>query len=137
MAEPSQPRPSNRSLAIVVGLMVAVALVAIFLLRVGAASKDDAPPTDPKVASIQLLSLPTGATVRRADDGGVLGVTPFIVDLPRSDTDVAVVVHRDGYQDRHVTVPVFSLNGRVEVTLTAIGADAAPLPPQPPDGWSP
>jgi hypothetical protein len=136
MAEPSGSRAGVRSYAIVVGALAVVVAVVVFVVRAGDAARGGGAP-EPALSNVDIVSIPSGATVFRAPDGGVLGTTPFTLSLPKSDKDLAVIVRADGYQDRRVTVPLFSESGRVDVTLTAIGADAAPVPPPPPDGWVP
>jgi hypothetical protein len=135
MVEPSGPRAGGRPiLSIVVALVVVVAVV-VFVVRAGSA--DRAGPPSPELTTVDVVVIPVGATLVRADDGGVLGQAPLTLSLVKSDTDLPVIVKAPGYQDRLVKVPLFSETGRVDVTLIAIGADAAAPPRPTPDGWNP
>ena len=109
--------------------------VVIFVVRAGDVRREA--PVEPEITNVEIFSLPEGASVVRADDGGVLGQTPMTLTMPKSDKDLLVIFKADGYQDHPVKVPLFSETGRVDVKLTAIGADAAVSPPPPPDGWVP
>jgi hypothetical protein len=82
------------------------------------------------------VSDPSGATVTLAD-GGVLGVTPFKVTFPKREAELPVIVSREGYQTRRLTVPLFSATGRIDVMMTAVGADAPPPPKPLPKDWTP
>ena len=88
------------------------------------------------MTTVTVVSDPAGATVTLAD-GGLLGVTPFELTVPKRDADLPVTVRREGYQDSHVTVPLFSATGRIDVMMTAIGAKPPKPPKPPPDGWTP
>jgi hypothetical protein len=132
MSQPSSSR-APRTFMLVVAGMVVVALVAIFVVRVGGGR--DAPVADPNLANIEIRSAPSGATVLLLD-GGVLGTTPFVAALQQSPKELPVVVKLEGYQDHPLTVPLFSANGRIDTKLTRIGEDAA-VPRPLPDGWTP
>jgi hypothetical protein len=134
MPDSPPPRAASRPFAIVVGLMVVGVLIAVFVLRVGEPAPSSAP--EPVLANIVIVANPPGSSVSSEADGGVLGHTPFTLSLPKSETDLIVIVRHDGYQDRRVSVPLFSLSGRVDVKLTPIGVDAA-APPAPPANWTP
>ena len=134
MTAPSEPRAASRSYLIVASALAVVVAVIVIVGRAGPSAGPSAP--EPAFAVIDIVSVPTGATVNRVDGGAVVGVTPMTVTFPRSDTDVHVVVSHPGYQDRRVTVPVFSETGRIDVTLTPNGVDAAVVKPLPKD-WSP
>jgi len=116
-------RQRGRTL-VVVAAAIAVAVAVVW--RLGAADRTAADVTaDPKLTHVDIVSVPEGAFVIRADDGGVLGRTPLTLSLPKSDIDLSVIVKADGHQDRRVAVPLFSESGRVDVTLTPIDVDAA------------
>ena len=132
MAAPSGHRTGAQSLALVVGAVVVVVAVVVLLVRAGDTGRGVAP-ARPELANVDIVSVPAGATVLRAD-GGVLGMTPFTLSLAKSDAELPVIFKADGFQDRRVTVPLFSSTGRIDVSLTAIGADGAPAPPPPRDG---
>lgn len=135
MAEPFGPGARLRPYAIAVGALVVVIAVVTFVVRAGDARREA--PVEPEITKVEIFSLPVGAFVVRADDGGLLGQTPMTLTTAKSDKDFPVIVKADGYQDRPVKVPLFSETGRVDVRLNAIGADAAASPPPPPDGWVP
>jgi hypothetical protein len=133
MAGPEQS--GSRSFVAVVGALVAVVVVVLVVVR---ASGPTAPavPEGPPMTDIEVVSDPAGATVTGAD-GGVLGVTPFWLKVPKREGEMPLVVRRDGYQERHVTVPLFSASGRIDVMMVAVGAKPPEPPKQPPDGWTP
>jgi hypothetical protein len=120
-----EPRSAGRTIAI--GAAVLAAVVVAILVRGRGAPEEDKP-VGPKVALIEITSVPTDSTVTRADGGPPLGRTPLMQSFPQSTEDLIVVVHHDGYQDRRVDVPLFSANGRIDVTLTKVGEDAGPSP---------
>ena len=127
----SVPRPLQTprvigTLAVAVAAILAVVAVVLRLGGAGRPAGEAAPA--PAFTNVDIISVPAGAVVVRADDGAVLGQTPFVLSVAKSDTDLPVIVEADGYQDRRVAVPLFSESGRVDVTLTASGADAAPPP---------
>jgi len=131
---PSIPqRPAaGRTLAVVVAASVAVVAV---VLRFGTAGRTaDEASAVAAFTNVDIVSVPAGAVVIRADDGGVLGRTPFVLSVAKSDAELPVIVKADGFQDRRVAVPLFSESGRVDVTLTATGADPAAVPPSPLEG---
>jgi hypothetical protein len=116
----------------VVGALAVVGVVIGLLVRSGPV---DTVAHEPALTSILIVSNPPGSSVVWPD-GGVLGVTPFTASLPRLESEVPVIVTHEGYNDRRTTLPLFSQTGRVDVTLTAIGADAA-APPKLPKDWKP
>src|SRR5260221_6739291 len=116
----------GRTLVVVAAAIAAVVAV---VWRLGATDRTAGGVTaDPKLTSVDIVSVPEGAFVIRADDGGVLGRTPLTLSLPQSDTALSIIVKADGHRDRRVAVPLFSESGRVDVTLTPIDADAAAGP---------
>jgi PEGA domain len=121
-----------QSLALVAGAVVVVVAVVAILVSAGGAGPRKAP-AGPELAKVDIVSVPAGATVTRAD-GGILGTTPFTLSLAKSNTELPVIVKAVGYQDRAVTVPLFADSGRIDVTLTAIGAVAPPGPAPARDG---
>jgi hypothetical protein len=122
MPEPPQSRAAGHPFAVAVGAIVAVAAVVVVVVRAGSTGPA---PRDPGVTNVDIVSDPVGASVIRADDGGVLGLAPLTLTLPKSETDLPVIVRHEGYQDRLVKVPLFSMSGRIDVELIKIGADAA------------
>ncbi|HVU52774.1 MAG TPA: PEGA domain-containing protein [Polyangia bacterium] len=131
MADTAQS--SNRSFMAIVGALVAVVGVVFLVVR---GSRPSEPDSGPAMTTVMIVSDPAGATVTNAD-GGVLGVTPFDLTVPKSDGELPVTVRRDGYQDKHVTVPLFSATGRVDVMMTKVGEKPPEPPKPPPDGWTP
>lgn len=108
--------------SVIVAASIVFVAVAVFALTRSRGPEEEAS-REPPTATIEIVSTPTGASVARAD-GGALGVTPLTTTFPKSEGELAVIVRHEGYQDRRVTVPLFSTNGRIDVTLTALGADA-------------
>jgi hypothetical protein len=133
MTEPSEPRAASHSYLLVAVALAVVVAVIVFVER---ARPSAGPGAEPALATIDISSSPSGATVNRVDGGAIVGVTPMTVTFPRSETDLLVVVRHAGYQDHPVTIPVFSETGRVDVILTPNGVDAAAATP-PPKDWSP
>jgi hypothetical protein len=133
MAGPEQS--SNRPFASVVGALVLVAAVVLLILR--ASRPSEAPePSGPAMTTVMIASEPSGATVI-GPDGGVLGVTPFDLTVPKREGELPVLVRREGYQERKVTVPLYSATGRVDVMMTAVGAEPPPPPKPLPQDWTP
>jgi hypothetical protein len=112
----------SRAAAALFGAVVVAGAIAL-VLRAGA--RRTAQPARVERTSVEIVSDPPGATVVRADDGGVLGVTPAVVVLPKQNGVLPVIVRLDGYEPRNVDVPLFSSSGRVDVKLTAAAHDAA------------
>jgi hypothetical protein len=135
MTEPAPPPAAGRPFAIVVGAMVAVAAVVIVVVRAGDAGQSAGPAEQP-VTTIDIVSDPPGASVTRADGGGVVGITPLTATFPKRDAELAVIVRREGYQERHVTVPLFSVTGRIDVMMLPVGAEP-PSVPVLPEHWNP
>jgi hypothetical protein len=113
--------------------MLAVVVVVVLIVRAGDAARTDVP-AGPPHTTIDIVSDPPGATMVRADDGGVLGVAPFTASLPKGEGELPVFVKLDGYQTRWLTVPLFSVTGRIDVKLWRDGEDSG-IPPSPPDHW--
>jgi hypothetical protein len=132
MADPA--KSGTRSFLAIVGALVAVAVVVMLVVRAGHPPEPGTPP--PEMTTVMIVSDPAGATVTEAD-GGVLGVTPFDLTLPKSNAELPVTARRDGYQDKHSTVPLFSATGRVDIMMTKVGEKPPEPPKPPPDGWSP
>jgi hypothetical protein len=131
MADPA--KSGTRSFVAIAGALVAVVGV-LFLVVHG--SRPPEPASGPPMTTVMIVSDPAGATVTNAD-GGVLGVTPFDLTVRKSDVEMPVTVRREGYQDKHTTVPLFSQTGRVDVTMTKVGEKPPEPPKPPPDGWTP
>jgi hypothetical protein len=139
MAGPEDPPgPARRSSGWIAGVVGALIIIVVIVLIARTRSESDPPgPPAPDRTALEIVSEPAGATVVRADDGGVLGVTPFDISLPKSNAEVPVFVRLKGYQERRVTLPLFSQSGRVDVGLIAIGAEAPAPPKPPPKNWVP
>jgi hypothetical protein len=127
-------RSANRSFAAVVGALVVVLVVVLLVVR-GGHAPPSAPPA-PAETTVEIVSDPSGATVS-TEDGGVLGVTPFTLTTPKREGELPIVVRREGYQVSRLTVPLFSLTGRVDVMMTKVGEKRPEPPKPPPDGWVP
>jgi hypothetical protein len=132
MNSPPQ-RTASLSFALAVGAILAVVAVVILIVRAGDAAHTDAP-AGPPLTTIDIVSDPPGATMVRADDGGLIGVAPFTASLPKSDSELPVFVKLEGYQTRWLTVPLFSVMGRIDVKLWRDGVDSG-IPASPPDHW--
>ena len=88
---------------VVVGALVAVVAVVVLVVR---ASRPTEPvETGPVMTTVTIVSDPAGATVKDAD-GGLLGVAPFDLIVPKREVELPVVVSREGYQDSRITVPL-------------------------------
>lgn len=133
MADPA--KSATRSFLVVVGALVTVAVVVMLVVRAGR-PPEPGTPSGPPMTTVMIVSDPAGATVTDAD-GGVLGVTPFDLTVPKSNVELPVTARRDGYQDKHSTVPLFSATGRVDIMMTKVGEKPPEPPKPPPDGWTP
>jgi hypothetical protein len=120
-----------------VGVVVAVVAVVAVVLLVVRGSRTSAPkPAGPEMTTVTIVSDPAGATVT-GPDGGVLGVTPFELTVPERAAELPVQMRLDGYQEKRITVPLFSAQGRVDVLMTRVGEKPPEPPKPPPDGWVP
>ncbi len=73
---------------------------------VGAPSVPEVVEPLPEAVTIQIESDPMGAEVH-ADDGEMLGVTPTVLTIPRSEHAISLTVSKVGYVSRsHTVVPV-------------------------------
>jgi eukaryotic-like serine/threonine-protein kinase len=112
----------------------AVAGLTIFFSQQGStnpASPDKtatlAPPTTPKIVKLSFKSDPAGAAVLRKDTNEQIGVTPFTVELPASQTSVDFLFKKDSFGDKIETfIPAES--GQLAV---AMSAPPAQVPSQP------
>jgi len=70
-------------------------------------------PTPPQLAEINLVSMPLGAEVFRADDPDekTLGVTPFKTRFPREDGTINLVFRLEGYKQHTVTLETSKNSG--------------------------
>jgi hypothetical protein len=127
-------KSGNRWFAAVVGALVVVVGVVLLVVRANRPAEPDT--SGPPMTTVTVVSDPAGATVTTAD-GGVLGVTPFEYTVEKRSAELPVTVRREGYQDSHITIPLFSATGRIDVMMTAIGAKPPTPPKPPPDGWTP
>jgi serine/threonine protein kinase len=85
---------------------------------------EPAPPVTPTLVTLDFESTPAGAEVRRANDGELLGVTPFRRAFPRAAEDVAVDLTRQGSEPAHLVIST-AADQTVRVTL-AQSTKAAP-----------
>jgi hypothetical protein len=134
MTEPTKPRSSLPPFAKVVGAFVAVAAVIAIVVRAGDGGRPVAP-SGPPMTNVDVVSDPVGASVFDAD-GGLIGVAPLVISVPRSDKDLVIFTKYPGYQDRRSTIPLYSASGRIDVELIKIGAKE-PKPKPLPDHWAP
>jgi hypothetical protein len=125
----------NRSFVAVLAAFVVVAAVVLLVVRASRTSPPEEP-KGPEMTTVKIVSDPSGATVT-TPDGGLLGVTPFDLTAPRREGEMPVVVRRQGFQEKQVTVPLFSATGRVDIMMTAVGQKPPEPPKPPPDGWTP
>ena len=97
----------------------------------------EAPPAEvPTIVELEIASKPAGATVFRAGETVALGVTPFTVELPRSDTPTHMRFERTGYSAKTIDVPVaedmqISVNLAKDATSEAVHAVPYKKPPKP------
>jgi serine/threonine protein kinase len=89
------------------------------------ATHDD--PGAPPIVEISITSKPAGATVFRAGETVALGVTPFAVQLPRSDTPTHMRFEISGYSAKTIEVPIaedmeINVNLAKEATSEAVHA---------------
>lgn len=104
-------------------LVAALLLVAVLVMKGrGGDDAQQAPAAD--VTNVYVISEPPGATISAAD-GKPLGTTPTTLTLPRGPGEATVILRHPGYEDRRVTVPVFSQTGRIDVTLVRRDGSAA------------
>ena len=77
-----------------------------------------APPATPKKVKLSFRSDPAGAAVLRKDTNEQLGITPFSVELPSSETSIDFLFKKDSFGDKVETfVPAES--GQLAVALIA------------------
>lgn len=74
-------------------------------------------PAAPQIVEISIVSTPAGATVYRVGETVALGVTPFTVPLPRSDTPTHMRFEHAGYADKTIEVPIEE-SLEIDVNLT-------------------
>jgi serine/threonine-protein kinase len=77
-------------------------------------------PAPPEIVEISIVSTPAGASVYRVGETVALGVTPFTVSLPRSDTPTQMRFEHAGYATKAIEVPIAeSLEIAVNLTREA------------------
>jgi hypothetical protein len=82
-------------------------------------------PSAPEIVEISIVSTPAGASVYRVGETVALGVTPFSVSLPRSDTPTQMRFERTGYATKTIEVPIAeSLEIAVNLVREATPDDA-------------
>ena len=131
-------RPRKTGLVIAMVGAVAVAALGVFFItqpgsstptttdQATAAGKTVAP----RKVKLSFKSDPAGAAVLRKDTGEQLGVTPFAVELPATETSVDFLFKKDNFGDRIESfVPAES--GQLAVALTAIPQPTPTQPTQP------
>lgn len=74
-------------------------------------------PAAPQIVEISIVSSPAGATVYRMGETVALGVTPFTVSLPRSDTPTHMRFEHAGYAAKTIEVPIAE-SLEIDVNLT-------------------
>ncbi|HUS32063.1 MAG TPA: serine/threonine-protein kinase [Kofleriaceae bacterium] len=87
----------------------------------------EAQPAAPTIVEISIHSKPAGATVFRAGETVALGVTPFTVQLPRSDTPTHMRFELGGHNAKIIEVPIaedmeINVNLAKEATSEAVHA---------------
>jgi serine/threonine-protein kinase len=124
LARPTKSRKTGLVVAIV--SVAAIAGVAAFYFTQRSSTEPAAPdktatvvqPAAPKKVKLSFKSEPAGAAVLRKDTNEQLGVTPFAVELPASQTAIDFMFRKDNFGDKIETfVPAES--GQVLVVLTA------------------
>jgi hypothetical protein len=131
-----EPAPKPRKAALIIAAVTAAAVagLTIFFFSQGStnpASSDQtatvAKPTTPKMVRLSFKSDPAGAAVLRKDTNEQIGVTPFTVELPASQTSVDFLFKKDSFGDKIETfVPAES--GQLAVAMIATPAQ---VPSQP------
>ncbi len=71
----------------------------------------------PEIVEISIVSTPAGASVYRVGETVALGVTPFTVPLPRSDTPTQMRFEHAGYAAKTIEVPIAE-SLEIDVNLT-------------------
>jgi serine/threonine-protein kinase len=131
------PATKSRKTALVAAIVgvAAVAAVAAFYFTQKSSTEpavpDQAPavaqPAAPKKVRLSFKSEPTGAAVLRKDTNEQIGVTPFTVELPASQTSVDFLFKKDSFGDKIETfIPAES--GQLAVAMIATPAQ---VPSQP------
>ncbi|HEX7508506.1 MAG TPA: serine/threonine-protein kinase [Polyangia bacterium] len=131
-----EPAPKPRKAALIIAAVTAAAVagLTIFFFSQGStnpASSDQtatvAKPTTPKMVRLSFKSDPAGAAVLRKDTNEQIGVTPFTVELPASQTSVDFLFKKDSFGDKIETfIPAES--GQLAVAMSATPAQ---VPSQP------
>ena len=134
MPEPTKSPAALSSLLKVVGALVVVAAVIAIVVHAGEGGRASTPP-GPPMTNVDVVSDPVGASVFDAD-GGLIGIAPLVISVPKSDKDLVVITKAEGYQDRRSTVPLYATSGRIDVELIRIGEKERPVKALP-DGWVP
>jgi len=131
------PRPRKTALiAAVVGAVAVAGLATFFFMQgnltiPGLTNKSAtvAEPATPKPVKLSFKSDPPGAAVLRKDTNEQLGITPFVVELPSSQTSVDFLFKKDSYGEK-VESFVPAESGQLAVALIAT-PQPAQEPPQP------
>jgi len=129
-------KPRRTALLATLVAVAAVAGVAIFFLTQRNATSPtvpdksatvETPPTAKKV-KLSFKSDPAGAAVLRKDTNEQLGITPFAVELPASQTAIDFLFKKDSFGDK-IESFVLAESGQLAVALTAIPPPTQ-VPPQ-------
>jgi serine/threonine-protein kinase len=126
-----KPRKTGM-VVVIVGAMAAAGLAAFYYTQRSSTvpppyqAATVAPPETPKTVKLSFKSAPAGAVVLRKDTNEQLGITPFIIELPFSETSINFLFTMDRYGDK-VASFVPTKSGQVVVAL-----EAPPLPEQDP-----
>jgi hypothetical protein len=135
MPEPTKAPSALSSFLKIAGAMVVVAAVIALVVRAGDAGRASLDPPGPPMTNVDVVSDPVGASVFDAD-GGLIGIAPLVISVPRSDKELVIFTRHEGYQERRSTVPLYSVSGRLDVELIKIGEKERQVKALP-DGWTP
>jgi serine/threonine-protein kinase len=133
---PATKSSKTALVAVIVGVAAFAGVAAVYFTQRSSmepAAPDHAAtvvrPTAPQKVKLSFKSDPAGAAVLRKDTNEQLGITPFAVELPASQTAIDFMFRKDSFGDKIETfVPAES--GQVSVELPAI-PQPIPQPPQP------
>lgn len=135
MPEPTKSPPALYGFLKVVGALVVVAAVIAIVVRAGDAGRGPSEPPGPPMTNVDVVSDPVGASVFNAD-GGLIGIAPLVISVPKSDKELVIFTRHEGYQDRRSTIPLYATSGRIDVELIKIGEKERHVKALP-DGWTP
>jgi eukaryotic-like serine/threonine-protein kinase len=130
-----KPRRAGKLLALL-GVVAAAAAAAYFYVQhqaeeekgSSAAAVVEPPPAPPKKIRLSLKSEPPGAAVIRKDTNEQLGITPFDLELPPSQTPVQFLFRKEAHRDK-VESFVPEMPGQLAVSLVANPPPVEKAPP--------